>query len=155
MKNTAITFGCVCCLAFSAVVLGEDLVSISPGESVTVFCGGSAELQPSAHEDHFAWHHVYAKQKGLDSCKTCHGNDLLGTTKTVSHGFRVFPSKDGVVDAVGCYPNPWVAMGRPSPYGEIGEYICNEEGDKVGVYLEGDPIACYQCHKKVMGIELR
>jgi hypothetical protein len=155
MKKTAIIFGCVCFLAISAVVLGQGPVIISPGQSVTVSCGDGVELQSSAHEDHFAWHRTSAKQNGVDSCKTCHGDDLRGIRRSASHGIRVFPARDAVVDAVGCYPNPWLALGVPDPFGDTGEYICNQTGDRVAVYQAGTEIGCYQCHKKVMGIELR
>jgi len=159
MKKTAMTIIIgLCSLAISTLVVGQDSqdpVTIGPGQSVTVSCDGNTEPQPSPHEDHFSWHFTVAKKNGLDSCRKCHGADLRGTNSTTAHGIRVFPTKDGVIDAVGCYPNPWLAIGRPDPFGETGQSICNATGLKQAVYQAGTKVGCYQCHKQVMGVTLR
>lgn len=52
---------------------------------------------PSMPEDHFAWHPTYA-QVGIGLCQQCHGGDLRGSDLSRTSGFRVFPTKDEVID---------------------------------------------------------
>ncbi len=148
---------CIC-----GAALAQD-ITLDPGQDLLIECAvqDSTEcpdpgevLEPTLHEVHYARHKTEVKRRGKGVCKSCHGNNLRGTDRSMAHGVRVFLTDEKFSGATRCYTSPYRAPNAPpvdDPYGryEFPDSVCSPAGTwtkYVAVFNEGDYIGCNNCH---------
>ena len=128
------------------------------------------DLLPHNDTSHFA-RHAYLASRDLKQCLACHAVGKQGRQTAVAHGVRVFPLPRGgdwdddhrnerrwsrFTGPVACYTSPYMSPSHmhPDPYGDTlyPEQICTGRGNSkaigLGIYNNGTPIRCSDCHSR-------
>ena len=125
-------------------LMAEDtLIDLSTGDTVLATCtgsGGECPECPNPGVDHYATHggsHIVAANLGTIDCRTCHGSDLRGTSRSVTSKPRGCIAPDGFYPPAGNSDEFTI-----DPYG----IKFNPAGTSAALFSTGVIVGCDNCH---------
>lgn len=135
-------------LLIPSLAMSEDtIVDLGIGDSVLATCTGDPvecpTCPPVGEEDRYATHgptHKDALKLKTIDCRNCHGDDLMGSERSVTSRQRGCIAPDGFAP-----PDNNQEIWTMDPYGI--EY--NPAGKSAALFSAGVVVGCNNCHKEV------